>query len=660
MRPGLTLILLSTLLLASCPSGSGRIVTLTVRTPLGSGLDLARTTFDPPAALRGVTQVDPYRLVARVDIDEVSEKLRIDHPEGCSVALSFAPDASAVEAQLSPLIELTPDQPQVGFGARFEIEARPGCTAAQHGHVEWTQVGGPSLIRIEPSADGFRMQSRTHERRYLIAQDPVPWGLLPISPRTRGDYTLEAKLTTEDGREIVRRTHVAAAARASGIPSLALDHTALLLGVDWTIRERIPNSAQATLTVKGDVTEFTGVEGRFVLVDGQGRDLRLSVDRYDETVLDCGRPECHASAAEHALTSPMTTIFRRGIEGQIEGYEPGCAVACHTLGEPGTNDGGFVHLAREFGHAIPTGEDAWSALPRAMRRVGSVGCGACHGPAAIPEPTARWAILRADVCATCHDAPPRYGQVAAWRESRMSRSDELVETRVEPCARCHTTAGFLAAVGIREIVEERRAPAHAGFFGVACSACHATHGDHVDKALVRRIAPPATLAAVPEAVRNGPGNVCLTCHSPTTADGAPEASSAAILYAANGPHASLPDGCVTCHRGRRLMTAQFPLDAGGNHGFAADLDTCTPCHAQGAPRDQTIATRAIDLYNRLAGALPVDRPLHAQPIAEGAPDRAPMIRNLRLVIEDRGAWAHNPAYARSLLDQAEAESGPPR
>ena len=34
-------------------------------------------------------------------------------------------------------------------------------------------------------------------------------------------------------------------------------------------------------------------------------------------------------------------------------------------------------------------------------------------PGALPE--ARWSILRADVCAYCHDAPPRYGHVEGWR-----------------------------------------------------------------------------------------------------------------------------------------------------------------------------------------------------------------------------------------------------
>jgi hypothetical protein len=54
-----------------------------------------------------------------------------------------------------------------------------------------------------------------------------------------------------------------------------------------------------------------------------------------------------------------------------------------------------------------------------------------------------WSILRADVCAVCHDAPPRYPKVAAWRASKMARADATPGTRAEGCRDCHTTWGFL-------------------------------------------------------------------------------------------------------------------------------------------------------------------------------------------------------------------------
>src|SRR5262249_22353462 len=139
----------------------------------------------------------------------------------------------------------------------------------------------------------------------------------------------------------------------------------------------------------------------------------------------------------------MTRIFFRGVSGQLgPDYDPRCAVACHAIGEPGLDDGGFVSVAPRFEDArlLPRGEPgAWDHLPSVLPRLGGVGCTGCHGPGAIPERTGRWAILRVEVCASCHDAPPRYGHVVAWRTSAMARSDAQAETRVGRCAACHTT-----------------------------------------------------------------------------------------------------------------------------------------------------------------------------------------------------------------------------
>ena len=108
----------------------------------------------------------------------------------------------------------------------------------------------------------------------------------------------------------------------------------------------------------------------------------------------------------------MTSAFEADLGGRHPLTSPECAVACHTTGEPGTNDGGFSHVFESS--VSPRFRTISAELPRALRRLGGVGCLACHGPARVPPDSARWAVLRSDVCATCHDAPPRYGHVAAF------------------------------------------------------------------------------------------------------------------------------------------------------------------------------------------------------------------------------------------------------
>jgi predicted CXXCH cytochrome family protein len=364
--------------------------------------------------------------------------------------------------------------------------------------------------------------------------------------------------------------------------------------------------------------------GEWYLLDGDGRQLILRSARYDETPLDCGRAGCHAAIADAAAASPMTTVLARGLTrpsgGAVPAFgagDPGCAEGCHTVGEPGgVPDGGFSHVASELGEAGAA--HTWEDLPRALRRLGGVGCLACHGPAALPEASARWSILRADVCAVCHDAPPRYGQVAAWRQTAMARADRDPRTRIGgACVRCHTTWGFLGTTAAR------RPPDGAGPVGISCAACHAVHlSPSPPRALLRS------------------GDVCVACHDTDPQGPLPFASAAAIrsgrggLDPANGAplvDAAAPaPACTGCHRGHRFTAAPTA---------AAD----------------DVRERARLLWERWAGR-PNDTaaPVHAGDLQlDRGTARGRAGWDILMVLEDRGAAAHNAPYARTLLAAAE-------
>ena len=316
--------------------------------------------------------------------------------------------------------------------------------------ITWRQVAGPPVGGLSPGA-GPRLQARSPTLAAAHGA-PLPWGVVPLSPsdprrgRARGDLARRARR-----RGAPPGPGVAAAPRARGLPNTAVGTRVYLGGTGWRIEARPAGAAAALEPQAGVASLVPDVAGDWRLADGAGHALTLRAGRYDETPLDCGRSGCHAALAAASATNPMTSVLARGLplapdgHGAVfgDGY-PGCALACHATGEPGLRDGGFTHVMSELGTGA-LAPRAWESLPRPLRRLGGVGCLACHGPGALPETSARWSILRTDVCATCHDAPPRYGHVVAWRTTRMARADRDPRAASEgACARCHTTWGFLA------------------------------------------------------------------------------------------------------------------------------------------------------------------------------------------------------------------------
>ncbi|MBX7194421.1 MAG: cytochrome c family protein, partial [Sandaracinaceae bacterium] len=377
----------------------------------------------------------------------------------CPVTPSVT-EGPVLDVALTPLVELVAPAP-VGHDAAFTVEVRPGCREALAGSVTWQLLDGASTpLTIERR--GFVVRGRT------APWDPPSaprWGIVPVSAARAAAITLAMHYTRPDQPPIVREVIVLAAARATGVPSVPLGAGVLLRGGPFRVVERPRGSQSAPLPVDHELERLVpDASGRWVLEDASGRPLSLRSGEHVATPLDCGRGPCHARETELVLASPMTSSLAR------RSSEP-CALRCHAVGEPGLPDGGFAHVALRVGW--PTGVRG-EVMPRALRRLAGVGCTACHGPGAIPEASARWAILRTDVCASCHDAPPRYGHVAAWASTRMATSDRAPETREPGCADCHTTAGFLAAIGARAATS---VPEEAGPAGIGCAACHAPHAE---------------------------------------------------------------------------------------------------------------------------------------------------------------------------------------
>ena len=390
--------------------------------------------------------------------------------------------------------------------------------------------------------------------------------------------------------------------------------------------------------------------------------LALRSGRYDETPLDCGRAGCHPAITDAVAASPMTTVLRaahgRDAEtGRLSGLRAGLP---HDRRAGRARRRLFARRVRA-GHRRRSRIARWDALPRDLHRLGGVGCLACHGPGAIPEASARWSILRTDVCAVCHDAPPRYGHVVAWRQSAMARADQDPRARTErACARCHTTAGFLAAVSPPERAPvDRRAPGR----------CRSGR-DHVQRlprrsrsAPARRHGPPAAIDPGARAARGRDRRTSASrATRPDADDARPSASAAAIWRGRGGldpatgqpltggaPHAAIAGGCVGCHRG-----GPDNLERGSNHAFRAPASVCTTCHPQGPPPATDLRARARQLWRGVQTG-ESGRPAHAGDTrVDRRTPRGRAIWDLLLVLEDPAAAAHNARYAGALLDAAES------
>jgi hypothetical protein len=538
-------------------------------------------------------------------------------------------------------IELPPSAVDLGFDVPFSLRLRPGCA---EGPITWRQVSGPA-VSTSIAQGGQTLSARTPPLPLALA---ARWGVLPFSPRTRAQLTFAARWRT-GGVSVEQQVTVAAAARSRGLPNVPAGARVHLGGDGWHVVEGPPGGELPPVLRS---TFLPDRDGAWLLADGAGRQLRLHSGRYDDTPLDCGRSGCHPQVSEAAAHSPMTTVLAQGLGHFRGGDYPGCAVACHATGEPGLSDGGFVDVAGQL-QLAPAALARWEETPPPLRRLGGVGCLACHGPGAVPEESARWSILRADVCATCHDAPPRYGHVAAWEKSRMATADRDPRTAGAACARCHTTAGFLAAAGA--LPGARQAPPEVGPLGIGCAACHAVHapGRPAAPGLLRAVAAPAGLGALPGGA--GRSATCVACHAP----GDDATSSAAALWLGRGgvdprsgqsldgpaPHRTLEGGCLGCHG------AAAGAAPGAGHTFAASPARCRGCHGP-LPEDPALAARAARLWRALGQA--AGHPPHAaRPTLDRMTARGRAAWNVQLVLEDPGASVHNPRYARRLLDAAE-------
>jgi predicted CXXCH cytochrome family protein len=589
------------LLLALLPPYA-RERTVTVVLPVGMSLD-------PNAWSLRATSVRADRNGRLV----VQGARAIAHPSLCPIEL-------ASEVQARARLRVTGATSQVGYDAPITLTAEAACD--EHAELSWRQLEGLPLEAW--SAQGATLQARTLPLGAYVPA-PLPPGLVPLSPRTQGRYVVEVTLKVPGREALHERVVITSMARATGMTSLATDQNVLLGSMGWRVVSK-PRDSEAQVERGAFETFRADRAGAYKLVREGSEPLELRVLTHERTPMDCGRSECHAAESRWTTESPMSHALARATGGTLDlTRADACMFGCHTTGEPGSDDGGFSHLLQEHGFA-PQQPLRVDELPRPLQRLAGVRCTACHGPGAIPTEQGRARILRADVCATCHDAPPRYTQVRDWQRSAMAHADRDERVQERACAGCHTTGGFLDRIGVRKRADLSRDP-DGLHVGLSCAVCHAPHGKSTGRLL--------------RSVDQQP--LCASCHDLSLLKGELTLPDAQKLEHAS-VHGQL--ACISCHG----ASASGELD----HSFQVAPATCTGCHA-GKSDLRAEAAQLAREADELRRELGCATPMHA---AACAPSSASYL--LALIADDEGAAYHNPGFARALLERAREELRSPQ
>ena len=196
---------------------------------------------------------------------------------------------------------------------------------------------------------------------------------------------------------------------------------------------------------------------------------------------------------------------------------------------------------------------------------------------------------------------------------------------------------------------------------------------------------PVTLELTGDTIDLGKANLCASCHQPRWAYAIPEVGGddvevTSIRYGPHhGPqstmltglagygefkgssvHASVPDGCVTCH-----MAEPYGKQAGGHtfsleyeyHGHEVPLLAgCEMCHGDIESFDHNgLQTEVQALMDEAKALLMAQGLLGEDDYAVAGTytsAQAGALWNYRTVLEDRSLGVHNPQFTKALLQTA--------
>ncbi len=285
-------------------------------------------------------------------------------------------------------------------------------------------------------------------------------------------------------------------------------------------------------------------------------------------------------------------------------------------------------------------------------------------------------------CILCHTGGEEQGmfsQTNQW-EASIHATGGNFERNSGDCATCHTSQGFLANLaGTFDGLTENPNP-------INCYTCHNIHKTFTPADLGFTTSTGVELMVSGDVFDFGKGNLCANCHQsrPLAADLAIDGPDVAVgsrygghhgpqanilagagLFEFSGSatispntHASVEDGCVTCH-----MADPYGVQAGGHtmgmtyeyHGALAVWDAgCLACHTS----SDDLHADVEHTQETVEGLLDDLRVLlNTAGIMSGTSQKngtfpanvAAAYVNYQLIEEDRSKGVHNPNYVIGVL-----------
>ncbi|MDP8205046.1 MAG: cytochrome c3 family protein [Candidatus Electryonea clarkiae] len=373
---------------------------------------------------------------------------------------------------------------------------------------------------------------------------------------------------------------------------------------------------------------------------------------------------------------------------------------CHTTGwDSPIADGDTV--ITEYGPDTTGFDDYWMVdTPEAMERMAdlkNVQCESCHGPLGgeFNENHAEVEFATGDnveVCANCHHQGDEWANsghnVVGNPDNDVTTIEEFRDEHYAggDCGPCHTSENLIM------VTDEDYAGWEPDEYNmIGCIACHDPHGG--ENHYLRTTADVDVLYDAEVESDNGTmtgyngGQICAQCHQGrrTTEDvvdqidngnsrfgphHSPQAdmfigigsyeipsdtvNNVVYTYNRSSTHQGLDDGCVSCHM--TTIPRSDGVDPFYGHDFAANIRGCTTCHPS--------ATEFTDIDLGSGGMTGIDTKMATLLALIGVDegdlgDTTATTRAQReagyaymFVLEDQSHGAHNPEYAKSLLDNA--------
>ena len=514
-----------------------------------------------------------------------------------SLAACDRPSEGSPRSFSRAVLEVDGPRHQVGFSRRVRLEARvkggDGPWSYRWRHLFGTPFDNqgrpvpPSALRSEGAV--LELHTRPAPDAAHIARHPG--SVVPLSADRAGRVVLEVEARSPT-TSLTRVVEVTAAYPAAAWPRAAAGVDVYLSGRGWsreTGHVELADGPPGLTRARWPATGATGEWNR--LRHPGGVTLELRGGRWLGSQ-DCGRFDCHPREQRGWLSTAHASVFDRGVDGRLSGpadprgpYRRWCA-ACHTLGDqPGAKNDGFDDRAADW--RLSRARPGTSArLPASLAERANVQCESCHGPGWF------YTGYGVDICAQCHDHPPRYLVVAQLGRNRMSEAQRDLPQggptdRV--CDQCHEARAFLRSLRGHDSTSKPGDELDTRRHGVTCAACHDPHGADCPRQL--RLCGEVEIPG--KTFDAGQGALCIACHSGeaniargpllrpylpgTTRPGghgqdpdAPEPDPAAaphapqfqVLTGRGGkflrlptqatearvyPHMGVPDACVHCH-----------------------------------------------------------------------------------------------------------------